>query len=257
LIGAKVLSADRQIALVTGASSGIGAETVRALAARGHVVHALARRRDRLEALAQESGCIVHVADLRDRKAVADVLAEVPVDILINNAGVSLDQGPLYAADPVDIDEMLEVNLAASLHILRQVIAGMVLRKRGHVVIVGSVGGLYPMPGSSVYSATKAALHAVSHVLRYELLGQPLRVTEVVAGRVTTEIFDRKSSESSAASQFLEGRAALAPSDVAQAIVYALDAPATVNISRVEILPVGQVVGGLRFAKPATVSEAG
>jgi NADP-dependent 3-hydroxy acid dehydrogenase YdfG len=140
---------------------------------------------------------------------------------------------------------------------LRHVVAGMVTRGRGHVVIVGSVAGLYPMPGSCVYTATKAALHAVSHVLRCELLGQPLRVTEIAAGRVATEIFDRKAADGSSAGQFLEGRAVLAPSDIAEAIVYAVEAPANVNVSRVEILPVAQAVGGLRFAKPALASEAG
>lgn len=242
---------DRRVALVTGASSGIGAETVRALAAHGFIVHALARRQDRLNALASNTGCIVHPVDLRDRKAFSAVLDQIPADVLVNNAGVSLDQGPLHAADLDDIDEMVDVNFTAGLHVLRHVIAGMVQRGRGHVVIVGSIAGLYPMPGSSVYTATKAAMHAVSHVLRHELLDKAVRVTEIVAGRVATEIFDRKTAPGSAQGQFLEGHSVLSAADIANAISYAIGAPANVNVSRIEILPVSQAVGGLRFAKSA------
>jgi NADP-dependent 3-hydroxy acid dehydrogenase YdfG len=251
-----VASSAERIALVTGASSGIGAGVVRALSARGLQVHALARRQDRLEDLARETGCIPHVIDLRDSGAIESLLAGIPTDILVNNAGVSLDRGPLHEAELADINEMVETNLLAGLYVMRSAVAGMVARGRGHVVIVGSVGGLYPMPGSSVYSATKAAMHAMSDAMRCDLLGQALRVTEIAAGRVESEIFDRKVSNTEAAAQFFEGRRVLSPADIADAILYAIDAPLHVNVSRIEILPTTQVVGGIRFAKPDTRSSA-
>jgi NADP-dependent 3-hydroxy acid dehydrogenase YdfG len=246
-----VASSAKRIALVTGASSGIGAGVVRALCAQGLEVHALARRQDRLEDLERETGCGPHAIDLRDGAAIESLLAGIPVDILVNNAGVSLDRGPLHEAQLADIDEMVETNLLAGLYVMRSAVAGMVARGRGHVVVVGSVAGLYPMPGSSVYSATKAAMHAISDAMRCDLLGQAVRVTEIAAGRVETEIFDRKAAHADeAARQFFAGRDVLSPADIAGAILYAIDAPPHVNVSRIEILPVTQVVGGIRFAKP-------
>jgi NADP-dependent 3-hydroxy acid dehydrogenase YdfG len=252
-----VASLARRIALVTGASSGIGAGAVRALCAHGLEVHALARRQDRLEDLARETGCIPHAIDLRDSGAIESLLAGMPADILVNNAGVSLDRGPLHEAQLADIEEMVETNLLAGLYVMRSAVAGMVARGRGHVVIVGSVAGLYPMPGSSVYSATKAAMHAVSDIMRCDLLGKAVRITEIAAGRVETEIFDRKaSSADEAAGQFFAGRNVLSPADIADAILYAIDVPSHVNVSRIEILPVTQAIGGIRFAKPDRGSHA-
>jgi len=252
-----VTSPARRIAVITGASSGIGAGATRALAAHGLEVHALARRADRLHDLARETGCIPHAIDLRDDAAIEALLGGIPADILVNNAGVSLDRGPLHEADLADINEMVETNLLAGLYVMRAAVAGMVARGRGHVVIIGSVAGLYPMPGSSIYSATKAAMHAVSDAMRCDLLGQPLRITEIAAGRVETEIFDRKIPNDGAADeQFFAGRNVLRPADIAGAILYAIDSPVHVNVSRIEILPVSQVVGGIRFAKPDRQSGA-
>jgi NADP-dependent 3-hydroxy acid dehydrogenase YdfG len=247
-----VASSAERVALVTGASSGIGAGVVRALSAHGVEVHALARRQDRLRNLARETGCVPHTIDLRDSAAIESLLAAIPADILVNNAGVSLDRGPLHEAEPADINEMVETNFLAGLYVMRSAVAGMVARGRGHVVIVGSIAGLYPMPGSSVYSATKAAMHALSDAMRCDLLGKAVRVTEIAAGRVDSEIFDRKAAGSDeAARQYFAGRKVLRPVDIAGAVLYAIDAPVQVNVSRIEILPITQAVGGIRFAKPA------
>lgn len=242
-----------QVAVVTGASSGIGAAVVRTLSARGLIVHALARREARLSELAAETGCIPHAIDLRDTVATEALLKDIPADILVNSAGVSLDQGPLHETSGSDIDEMLEINFRAGLYITRTAVAGMLARQRGHVVFIGSVAGLYPMPGSGVYSATKAAMHALSDAMRCDLLGHPVRVTEIAAGRVKSEIFDRKGSGDSAATarKFFDGRGVLDANDVANAVIYAIDTPPHVNISRIEILPVNQAVGGLKFGRLA------
>jgi NADP-dependent 3-hydroxy acid dehydrogenase YdfG len=253
-----VASSAERIAIVTGASSGIGAGVVQALAAQGVEVHALARRQDRLEDLACETGCVPHTIDLRDSAAIESLLAGIPADILVNNAGVSLDRGPLHEAELADINEMVETNLLAGLYVMRSAVAGMVARGRGHVVIIGSIAGLYPMPGSSVYSATKAAMHAMSDAMRCDLLGKAVRITEIAAGRVESEIFDRKiANADEAAGHFFAGRNVLSPADIAGAVLYAIDAPLQVNVSRIEILPVTQAVGGIRFAKPDRSSRAG
>lgn len=256
--GAARTISGRRVALVTGASSGIGAAIARTLAAHGLEVHALARRGDRLRGLAAETGCVPHRVDLRDRMATEAVLGGIPVDVLINSAGVSLDRGPLHEADPSAIDEMVETNLRAVLHVTRTVVAGMVARGWGHVVFIGSVAGLYPMPGSSVYSATKAAIHGLSDTLRCDLLGHTVRVTEIAAGRVESEIFDRKVSGDHAAAtrQFFAGREVLSSTDVAEAVLYAITARRHVNVSRIEILPVTQVIGGIRFARSAQMGCA-
>jgi NADP-dependent 3-hydroxy acid dehydrogenase YdfG len=256
--GPNVLTASQhQVAVVTGASSGIGAAVVHALSASGLIVHALARRETRLNELATVTGCIPHSIDLRDKVATENLLKEIPADILVNSAGVSLDQGPLHETSDTDIDEMLEINLRAGLYITRTSVIGMLARRRGHIIFIGSVAGLYPIPGSGVYSATKAAIHALSDVMRCDLLGHPVRITEIAAGRVKSEIFDRKGSGDSSATarKFFDGRGVLNASDVADAVVYAINTPPHVNISRIEILPVNQAVGGLKFGRGAAAER--
>jgi NADP-dependent 3-hydroxy acid dehydrogenase YdfG len=158
---------DYTSALVTGASSGIGAATVRALARRGIKVQALARREDRLKALADETGCTPITLDLRDRDAIYEKLSDLDVDILIGNAGTGRGFDGLLNASPDDIDVTLETNVQALIHVLRAVLPGMVGRRRGHVVNIGSVAGLYPI-SSIIYGASKGAVHLLNQNLRIE-----------------------------------------------------------------------------------------
>ncbi len=239
---------DYQTALVTGASSGIGAATVRALAAKGLSVHALARREDRLKALADETGCEIVVLDLRDRDAIHERLAGLDVDILIGNAGSGRGIDGLFNASPDDIDITIETNLKAMLHVLRTILPGMIERRRGHVVNVGSVAGLYPI-NSTIYGASKGGVHALSQNLRLELQGSGVRVTEICPGRVATEIFDRSIDDPEKLEKVKDtGIQELEAGDVADAIVFALDAPWRVNVSTIEIVPTEQAYGGMAFA---------
>jgi NADP-dependent 3-hydroxy acid dehydrogenase YdfG len=237
---------DYKTALVTGASSGIGAAVVTALRARGLTVYAAARREERLEALAEETGCTPLVVDLRDTEALYDALGGLEVDILINNAGLGRGFEALFEVRPEDIDTTLGTNVLAAVHVVRAVAPGMVERKRGHIVNIGSIAGLYPIK-SSLYGASKGAMHLLSQNLRVELQGSGVRVTEICPGRVETEFFQIAVGEE-AAKEAYTGFEILVPQDVADAILYALDTPWRVNIGTIELTPTEQYVGGVTIA---------
>jgi NADP-dependent 3-hydroxy acid dehydrogenase YdfG len=233
-------------ALVTGASSGIGEATVRTLTRAGLTVHALARRADRLQALAAETGCHAHAVDVTDARATAAVVGPLEVDVLINCAGATLIS-PLQAYAAEDIDRIIDLNLRSVLQMSRIVLPGMLKRDCGHVVVVGSMAGHYPMPGSAIYAAAKAGISHAFDVLRFDTLGSRVRWSEIAPGRVATEAFLRSTGDAREAAQFLS-KETLTPQDVADSIGHAVAAPAHVNISRVEIYPVKQVSGGFSYA---------
>ena len=234
-------------ALVTGASSGIGLSLVEVLCGAGLTVHAVARRADRLEALAAQTGCIPHVLDVTDRAGCAEVLGGLEPDVLVNNAGASF-KAALQDYDPDRIDAILDLNLRAVLQLTRLFLPGMLKRNRGHVVVVGSMAGHYPMEGSALYSAAKAGISHAFDVLRFDTLGSRLRWTEVAPGRVATEVFAVSTGDPEIArTQFLS-KETLQAADVAASILHALAAPPHVNVSRIEIYPVKQTSGGFSYA---------
>ena len=237
---------DYRTALVTGASSGIGRAVAVALAGRGLEVHAVARRADRLAALAD--GCHAHALDVTDTGALETLCRDLEIDVLVNGAGMAAGYGVLHESDAQAIDAVLDVNLRAVLHLLRLVVPGMVARDLGHVVNIGSVNGLYPIGATPVYGAAKAAVHMIGGLLRIDLMGRHVRVTEVCPGRVETEFHAQSVGDAAAAREkFYEGHRVLDPEDAAAAVLFALDAPAHVNIGLIEMTPVGQVPGGIAF----------
>ena len=230
-------------ALVTGASSGIGEAVVEALAARGLTIHAAARRGDRLQELSNRTGCRAHVLDLRDRQAVYAAFEDLEVDILINNAGLGLGFEALSTATPEEIDATLDTNLLAAAHVLRAVLPGMIARRRGHIVNIGSCFGLHA--GISVlYGASKAAIHMMSQNLRLELRGTGIRVSEVCPGRAKTEFYDVALGDPERQEAMTSGFDILTSADIADAVVYALEAPWRVNIGLIELTATEQVFGG-------------
>jgi NADP-dependent 3-hydroxy acid dehydrogenase YdfG len=234
-------------ALVTGASSGIGAAVVRRLRARGLTVHAVARRKERLDALAQETGCQALVLDLRDTEALYAELASTEHDIVVNNAGLGRGFGTMHLAEPADIDTTIDTNVRAAIHVLRALLPGMVARKRGHVVNVSSTAALYPLT-SPVYGASKGAVHLLSQNLHLELAGSGVRLTEICPGRVRTEFFEAAIDDPDRRKQVqATGIHELTAEDIADAILYALDTPWHVNVALMEIHPTEQAYGGLRF----------
>ena len=238
---------DYRSALITGASSGIGAALVRALTERGIQTYALARRRDRLELLASETGCIPLVLDLRDKSAIDQASDGLDVDILINNAGHGRSEGPLHQADINAVYDMIQTNVSSVLHLVRAISPGLVARRRGHIIMIGSVGGLHPIK-ASVYGATKGAIHLLCQNLRIELVGTGVRVTEICPGRVRTEFFEHAYGVNQGR-ELTSGFTLLEPEDIAAAAMHALDAPQRVNITTVEMTPTEQAVGGLQIAE--------
>ncbi|MDB5858259.1 MAG: putative oxidoreductase, family [Ramlibacter sp.] len=241
---------DYQTALVTGASSGIGAAVVERLRKEGLQVHAIARSRDSLLALAERTGCIPHVLDVTDLEGVTRLAQEVPFDILVNNAGVDRPRSILQATAE-DIDLLVDVNLRAVLHLCRLVVPGMVQRDRGHVVNISSIAAAYNFNGNSTYHATKAAISMLSRQLRIDAFGKRVRVTEICPGRVATDIFAHVHGDSKETyERFVEGFELPQAEDIAAAIAFAIAAPIAVNVGHMEITPTLQVPGGLSTARP-------
>jgi len=239
---------NESVAVVTGASSGIGEACVRALRANDVIVHALARRSDRVERLADETGCIPHTFDVRDRDAVTELGATVPADVLINNAGLGRAMGSLWTAELDDIERTVDTNVTAAILMIRALVPGMVERRQGHLVNISSTMAVYP-GGAALYGATKGAIHKLSRDLRLELKGTGVRVSEINPGRVATEFYDVAIDDAAERAKATDhGITELSPGDVADSILHVLNAPRHVSINQLELTPTEQVYGGYAFA---------
>lgn len=246
--------ADYRTALVTGASSGIGAATVERFCREGLTVHALARSKSALQSLADRTGCIPHAVDVRDLAALKQLTDSVAFDVLVNSAGVD-KPGSLLRADADGINWLIDVNLRAVLQLCHLVLPGMVSRDRGHIINISSIAGIYNFGGNSTYHATKAAVHMLSRQLRVDAYGRHVRVTEICPGRVATDIFAHVHGDSEATQdRFIRGFELPQATDVADAIAFAVSAPAAVNIGMIELVPTLQVPGGLSTARPGEVT---
>jgi NADP-dependent 3-hydroxy acid dehydrogenase YdfG len=240
---------DYKTALVTGASSGMGAAIVERFRREGLEVHALARSAPALQELAARTGCIAQVMDVSDLAAVTRLTQDIRFDILVNNAGVN-QPGSILDARPGDIEQQIDVNLQAALHLVRLIMPGMVARDRGHIVNISSIAAIYNFGGNTTYHVTKAGLHALSRQLRVDAMGKRVRVTEICPGRVATDIFGHVHGDVAAArKEFIDGFELPQAGDIADAIAFAIAAPLAVNISNMEILPTLQVPGGLTTIK--------
>jgi 3-hydroxy acid dehydrogenase/malonic semialdehyde reductase len=243
------------IVFVTGASSGFGAAIARRFAAEGHRIIAAARRHERLKSLTDEFGADrIHAItlDVRDRERVDAAVATLPpelapIDLLVNNAGLARGLEPAYRVDPDDWEQMVDTNVKGLMYVTRAVLPGMVERRRGHIVNLGSIAGTYPYPGGNVYGATKAFVHQFSLGLRADLLGTPVRVTSVEPGLVGGTEFStvRFSGDAGKAAKLYEGANALTPEDVAETVHWVASLPARVNINAVELMPVTQAFAPL------------
>jgi 3-hydroxy acid dehydrogenase/malonic semialdehyde reductase len=241
------------IVLVTGATSGFGVAIARRFAIEGHRVIAVGRRRERLDTVVRElAGHHVHpvVLDVRDRAAIAAALAALPpelgaVDLLVNNAGLALGLKPAYEADLDQWEEMVDTNIKGLMYLTHALLPGMVARRRGHIVNLGSIAGTYPYPGGNVYGATKSFVHQFSLNLRADLAGMKVRVTSIEPGMVGGTEFStvRFGGDAARAAQLYEGADPLLPEDVAEAVHWVASLPPRVNINTVELMPVNQSFG--------------
>ena len=230
-------------AVVTGASSGIGRAITRALCAAGLTVHGIARNRDALRTLAAETGCTTHALDVTDTHALEALLRGLEVDVLVNNAGLGRGYEGLAAASAGDVERVLGTNVAAAVHASRVALEGMVARRRGHLVNIGSTAGLHPL-GLALYGASKGAIHLLCQNLRLELRGSGVRVTEICPGRVLTPFFDTACDDPDDARAMREALTCLEPEDVADAVSFAVSAPWRCNVATIELQPTEQTIGG-------------
>ena len=241
-----------KVVFVTGASSGIGRSCARAFAAEGAKILMCARRVDRLKALAAElaKGFRVPVhhfgLDVRSQAAVEKAVAGLPeewrpIEVLVNNAGLSRGLAKLHEGLVSDWDEMIDANVKGLLYVSRAVIPGMVERGSGHVINIGSIAGREVYPGGNVYCATKFAVRALSNGLRLDLSGTPIRVSEVAPGMVETEFsMVRFHGDTDRAGKVYQGLKPLSPDDIAEAVVWCATRPPHVNVSEIVVMPTAQ-----------------
>jgi len=235
-----------RIAVVTGASSGIGEATARGLRDAGFFVVLGARREDRLMAVARELGGRGLPLDVRDLASIdaftAAVAAEYgQVEILINNAGLAAGLQPLAQGNDDDWVQMMETNVLGLLRVTRAMLPLLRRAPRAHIVNLGSVAGFEVYPGGVGYTASKHAVRAITKTLRLELMGEPIRVTEIEPGMVETEFsLVRFKGDQERASNVYQGMQPLTGADVADCIVWVVTRPPHVNIDEMVVRPIAQ-----------------
>lgn len=232
----------RPVAVITGASAGIGAATARTLSKLGYEVVLGARRLERIQALATELSGRAVVLDVTSEKSVADFAAQVPTAaVLVNNAGLSRGLDPIEKGLERHWREMLETNVLGLLRMTHALLPALGRVPLAHIVNVGSIAGLEVYPGGGGYTATKHAVRAISQTLRLELVGRPIRVTEIDPGMVETEFsVVRFEGDEARAKKVYQGLEPLTAEDVADCIGWAVSRPGHVNIDQIVVKPLAQ-----------------
>jgi NADP-dependent 3-hydroxy acid dehydrogenase YdfG len=235
---------DQKIAVVTGASSGIGAATARALAAEGFRVVCAARRTDRVEALAREIGGVAVSLDVTDATSVAALAADLDVvHVLVNNAGGAFGADPIESADPEQWREMYDVNVVGLMRVTQALLPALRASGDGLILNIGSIAGRLTYENGGGYTAAKHAARAATETLRLELNGEPIRISEVAPGMVRTDEFAlvRFGGDQAAADKVYAGvPGPLVAEDVAEAVRWIATLPAHVNIDELVIKPRAQ-----------------
>ncbi|WP_129717766.1 SDR family NAD(P)-dependent oxidoreductase [Pedobacter sp. SYP-B3415] len=241
-----------KIALITGATSGIGEACAHQFAKEGYRLILLARREERLEQIAGNladkyaAHVIYRVADVRNKLQVEAALDSLDaedrmVDVLVNNAGLSQGLDPIDRGNTDDWENMIDTNVKGLLYVSRIVSAWMAENKRGHIINIGSIAGKEVYPNGNVYCATKHAVDALSKGMRIDLLPHGIRVTVIQPGMVETEFsIVRFKGDEEKAKKVYEGLEPLLADDIADAVWYAASRPAHVNINDLLIMPAAQ-----------------
>ncbi len=232
-------------AVVTGASSGIGAATARRLAAEGFHVFCAARREDRVVALSEEIGGTAVRCDVTDREAVAELADRVGarLDVLVNNAGSALGADPVADADPEDWRTMFDVNVIGLLQVTQALLPALVASGAGVIVNLGSTAGRIAYEGGAGYTAAKHGTQVVTETMRLELYDQPVRICEIAPGMVKTDEFSLKrfgGDQAKADAIYAGVPEPLVAEDIADAIAWVVTRPPHVNIDEMVIRPRAQ-----------------
>lgn len=248
---------ENKIALITGASAGIGAACARKLAQDGYNLILCARRMEKLEALSKDlqknsSVEILNITlDVRNQEEVKEKLGNLPgnwqnIHVLINNAGLSQGLDPIHEGDFGDWDRMIDTNIKGLLYITKTVAPGMVKRKAGHIINLGSIAAKEVYPNGNVYCATKHAVDALSKSMRIDLLPYGIKVTGIHPGMVETEFsLVRFKGDEERAKTVYSNLTPLYAEDIAETISFVLSRPAHVNINELTIMPTAQASGTL------------
>ncbi|MGE3290896.1 MAG: SDR family oxidoreductase [Geminicoccaceae bacterium] len=224
-------------ALITGATSGIGRAMTLALSEAGYEVYAVGRSKVALAELrATRPGITPLAVDVTDREALEAVVTGLHIDVLINNAGIMPPLGNFAEMRISDIDATLEVNLSAAIILTRLVVPQMCERGSGHILFTGSSAAHAAFPNVAVYSAAKAALSGFAAALRADLSCYGIRVTEIVPGRVETQLYKDILHPDARAAMYA-GNVAVQPADVAKIVVAVLSLPASADVTRFDIVP--------------------
>jgi NADP-dependent 3-hydroxy acid dehydrogenase YdfG len=250
-----------KIAFITGATAGIGEATAHKLASQGWNLILTGRRKDRLESLAgvlkQTHGIDTFILqfDIRNAAACNSAWGNLPetwqiVDLLVNNAGLAAGRGPVQEGNPDDWEQMIDTNLKGLLYITRLVSPGMVARKHGHIINIGSVAGREAYPGGNVYCATKFAVEGLSRCMRIDLAPHQVRVTTISPGMVETEFsLVRFKGDADKAKEVYQGIEPLVAQDIAEAISWAVHQPERVCINDIYLTCTAQPNANISFRK--------
>jgi NADP-dependent 3-hydroxy acid dehydrogenase YdfG len=245
-----VANRSRPVAVVTGASSGIGAATAVALGRRGYQIVAGARRLIRVRRVVGDLGMALPL-DVTDQESIDAFVGKVSeafgrIDVLVNNAGLALGLAPIAQARDEDWIGMWQVNVLGLMRVTRACIPLLRKAKHGHIVNMGSIAGFETYKGGAGYTASKHAVRAISRTMRLELNGEPIRVTEIAPGMVETEFSTvRFRGDRKAAKAVYQGVKPLVAEDIADCIVFAVTRPAHVDIDEIVIRPIAQAASWL------------
>lgn len=249
------------IALITGASAGIGRATALLLAKNDYDIIATGRRNDRLESLEEEirsrtrADVMTLAFDIRDPGAVREAYGRLSgkwtgVDVLVNNAGLAAGLSRIHEGDPEDWEQMIDTNLRGLLYITRLVSPGMVDRKQGHIINIGSIAGKEAYENGNVYNATKFAVDGLTRAMRLDLVEHGIRVTAIHPGAVETEFsMVRFKGDQERADKVYEGFTPLYAEDVAEAILFAVTRPPHVNVDDMLIMSTAQASASRIYRK--------
>ncbi len=234
--------------LITGATAGIGEATAEVFGKAGHRLILTGRRAERLNLLADrlDTACLTLAFDVRDKQQVKDALDSLPenwkaIDILVNNAGLAAGLAPIQSGSYDDWEQMIDTNVKGLLYMTREISPGMVERKSGHIINVGSIAGKEVYPNGNVYCATKHAVDALSRAMRIDLLPYGIKVTNVAPGLVETEFsLVRFKGDQQRAGNVYQGMKPLTGKDIADVIWYVTHTPDHVTINDILVMPTAQ-----------------